>query len=82
MRVPRRVCALPRGSRISIPPPEMFERTITPDKPATSPLTTFMVDCLRQVSRGVADGASKPEALTLLLRLLSGHFERLDSGAG
>ena len=28
------------------------------------------------------DGASGPEAFAFLLRLLSGHFDRVDSGAG
>ena len=59
-----------------------FERAITSDKPTTSPLTTLMHFCLGQVSRVLRDGASGPEAFALVLRLLNGHFDRVDSEAG
>ena len=59
-----------------------FERTITPDKPTTAPLTTLMEDCFGQVSRALEDGATGPEAFTLLFRLLSGHFDRAYKGTG
>ena len=41
-----------------------------------------MNDFFGQVSRAMRDGASGPEAFALLLRLLSGHVDRVDSGAG
>ena len=34
-----------------------------------------------QVSRALAAGSTGPEAFTLLLRLLSNHFDRTDTGA-
>ena len=59
-----------------------FERAITPAKPTTAFLTTLVDDCFGQVSRALEDGATGPEAFTLLLRLPSGHFVHADSGAG
>ena len=59
-----------------------FERAITLNKPTSSPLTTLMDEVFEQVSRALRDGATGPEAFALLLRLLSGHFDRVDSGAG
>ena len=59
-----------------------FERAITPDKPTTSPLTTLMDECFGQVGRALRDGASGLEAFALFLRLLSGHFDGVDLGAG
>ena len=41
-----------------------------------------MEDCFGQVSRALEDGATGPEAFTLLFRLLSGHFDHAGSGAG
>ena len=59
-----------------------FERAITPDKPTTASLTTLMDDLFGQVSQALENGALGPEAFTLLLQLLSGDFDRVDSGAG
>ena len=41
-----------------------------------------MDDLFGQVSQALEDGATRPEAFTLFLRLLSSHFDRVDSGAG
>ena len=41
-----------------------------------------MDDVFGKASRALEDGATRPEACTLLLRLLSSHFGRTDSGAG
>ena len=41
-----------------------------------------MEDCFGQVSRALEDGATGPEAFTLLFRLLSGHFDRAYKGTG
>ena len=57
-------------------------REITPDKPSTADMTTLIDDFFRQVSRDVEDGASGPEALTLLLRRLMTRFDRVDTGEG
>ena len=59
-----------------------FERAITPDKPTASPIPTLMDDGFGQVARALRDGASGPEAFALFLRLSSGHFDRVDLGAG
>ena len=56
-----------------------FNRAITPDKPATARMTTLIDDFFGQVSRALDGGASGPEAVTLLLRLLVTHFERVDT---
>ena len=59
-----------------------FERAITPDMPTTSPLTTLMDEFFRQVACALCDGVSGSEAFALFLRLLSGHFDRVDLEAG
>ena len=59
-----------------------FERAITPDTPTTSALTTLMDELFGQVARALRDRAPEPEAFALFLRLLSGHFDRVDLGAG
>ena len=59
-----------------------FECAITPDTPTTAPLTILIDDYFGQVSRALDDGATVPEAFTFLLRLLSGHFDRVVSGTG
>ena len=41
-----------------------------------------MDDWFGQVSRALREGASGPEVITLLPRLLCGHFGRVDSEAG
>ena len=41
-----------------------------------------MDELFGQVARALRDGAPEPEAFALLLRLLSGHFDRVDLGAG
>ena len=56
-------------------------RAITPDKPSTAPLTTLKDNCFGQMSRALAGGATGLEAFTLLLRLLSNHFDRTDTGS-
>ena len=45
-------------------------------------MTTLIDDCFGQVSGAMAEGASGPEAFTLLLRLLMTHFDRVDTGEG
>ena len=55
---------------------------ITPDKPSTADMTTLTDEFFRQVSRDVEEGASGPEAFTLLLRRLMTHFDRVDTGEG
>ena len=45
-----------------------FMRVITTDKPSTTDMTTLIDEFFRQVSRDVEEGASGPEAFTLLLR--------------
>ena len=57
-----------------------FMRTITPDKPSTANMTMLIDNFFRQVSRDVEEGASGPEAFTLLLRRLMTHFDRVDTG--
>ena len=69
------------GPRVGVPLRRSFERAVTPDKLTTFPLTTLMDDFFGQVSRVLRDGASGPEAFALL-RFLSGHLDRVDSGAG
>ena len=53
-------------------------RAITPDKPSTADMTTLIDECFRQVSRDVDEGASGPEAFSLLLRRLMTRFDRVD----
>ena len=57
-------------------------RAITPDKPSTADMTTLIDEFFRQVSRDVEEGASGPEAFTLLLRRLMTHFDRVDTREG
>ena len=57
-------------------------RAITPDKPSTADMTTMIEECFGQVSRPLSEGASGPEAFTLLLRLLTTHLDRVDTGEG
>lgn len=57
-------------------------RAITPEKPTTAPHTTLMEGQLGQVSRAFKGGGTGPEASTLLLRLLSSHFDHVDNGTG
>ena len=45
-------------------------------------MTTLINEFFRQVSRGVEEGASGPEAFNLLLRRLMTHFDRVDTGEG
>ena len=54
----------------------------TPDKHTTARITTMLDDGFVQVSRAMDDGASGPEAFTLLLRLLVTHFDPVDMGEG
>ena len=51
----------------------------TPDKHSTADMTTLIDVFFRQVSRDVEEGASGPEAFTLLLRRLMTHFDRVDT---
>ena len=57
-------------------------RVIIPDKPTTADMTTLIDDFFGQVLRAMEGGASGPEAFTLLLRLLTTHFDRVDTGEG
>ena len=59
-----------------------FMRAITPDKPTTANTTTLIDDFFAQVSRAVKGRATGPEAFTLLLHLLTTHFDRVDTGEG
>ena len=59
-----------------------FSRAITPDRPTTARMTTFIDDFFGKVSRALDGGASGPEAFALLLRLLVTHFHRVDTGKG
>ena len=59
-----------------------FMRAITPDKPTTVDKTTLIDEYFGQVSRAVIERASGPEAYTLLLGLLTTHFNRVDTGEG
>ena len=55
---------------------------ITPDKPTIADITTLIDVCYGQVSRTTDEGASGPEVFTLRLRLLTMHFDRVDTGEG
>ena len=68
------------GSRLELPLHKAFMRAISPDKPSTADMTTLIDEFFRQVSRDVEEGASGPEAFTLLLRRLMTHFDRIDTG--
>ena len=57
-------------------------RAKTPDKPSTADMTTLIDELFGQVSRALKEGASGPEAVTLLLRLLTTNFDRVDTGEG
>ena len=59
-----------------LPLHKAFMHAITPDKPSTADMTTLIDEFFRQVSRDVEEGASGPEAFTLLLRRLMTHFDR------
>ena len=67
-----------------LPLHKLFMRAITPDKPSTADMTTLIVidECFGQASRDIKEGASGPEAFTLLLRRLMTHFDRVDTGEG
>ena len=65
-----------------LPLHKAFMRAITPDKRSTADMTTLIDQFFRQVSRDVEDGASGPEAFTLLLRRPMTHFDRVDTGEG
>ena len=45
-------------------------------------MTTLIDEFLGQVSRALKEGASGPEVFTLLLRQLTTHFDRVDTGEG
>ena len=66
----------------NLPLHKAFMRAISPDKPSTADITTLIDEFFRQVSRDVGEGASGPEAFTLLLRRLMTHFDRVDTGEG
>ena len=65
-----------------LPLHKAFMRAITPDKPSTADMTTLIDEFFRQVSGDVEEGASAPEAFTLLLRRLMTNFDRVDTGDG
>ena len=54
-----------------------FMRAITPDKPLAADMTTLIDKCFGQLSRALKEGASSPEAFTLLLRRLMTLFDRV-----
>ena len=66
----------------NLPLHKAFMRAISPDKPSTADMTTLIDEFFRQVSRDVEEGASGPEAFTLLLRRLMTRFDRIDTGEG
>ena len=55
---------------------------ITPNKPTTANTTTLSDDVFTQVSRALQGGATGPEPLTLLLRLVTTHFDRVNTREG
>ena len=57
-----------------------FMRAITPDKPLAADMTTLIDKCFGQLSRALKEGASSPEAFTLLLRRLMTLFDRVGTG--
>ena len=56
-----------RGWSLSLHKAFMLDRT--PDKPTIADMTTLTDDCLKQVWRDIKEGASGPEAFTLMLLL-------------
>ena len=60
----------------------MLTRAITLDKPTTADATTLIDYLLAQVWRALTGEATGPEAFTLLLRLLTTHSDRADTGKG
>ncbi|MEP2272376.1 MAG: hypothetical protein ABJI23_13850, partial [Marinobacter sp.] len=58
-----------------------FRRAIARDKPTTAPLSTLMNDVSGQISRALAAGSAGSEAFTLVVRFISNHFDRTDTGA-
>ena len=58
-----------------------LERAITPGTPTTAPRTTLMDERSVEMSRDLEGAASGPETSILFLRLRSGRFDRVDSGA-
>ena len=65
-----------------LPVHNAFMRAVTPDKPSTADMTTLIDECFRQVSRDVEEGASCPEAFTLLRRHVMTHFDSVDTREG
>ena len=65
-----------------LPLHKAFMRAITPDKPTTTDMTTLIDEFFGQVSRALMEGAPGPDAFTLRPRLLTTHFDRVDSGEG
>ena len=57
-------------------------RPITLDKHTTADMTTLVDEVFGQVSKALKEGASGPEAFALLLRLLTTHFDPVDTGEG
>ena len=85
MRCDDRIAGLKSPSWVpgwDLPLHKAFMRAITPNKPSTADMTTLIDECFRQVSRDVEEGASGPEAFTLVLRRLMTHFDRVDTGEG
>ena len=60
-----------------LPLHKAFMRAIPPDKPSTADMTIMIDECFGQGSRDIKEGASGPEAFTLLLRRLMTHFDRI-----
>ena len=78
----QRACDHPPVPRWNLPLTKAFGRAITPDKPTTANTTTLIGDLFVQVSRAFKRGVTGPEAFTLLMRLLTKHFDRADTGEG
>ena len=70
------------GPRVGVPPPAIFRAGHHAWQAGDFPPYYLDRRFFGQVARSLRDKASASEAFALLLRLLSGHFDRVDSGAG
>ena len=57
-------------------------RTMTHDRPSAADMTTLIDEGFGHVSHDIKEGASGPEAFTLLLRRLMTHFDRAGTREG
>ena len=59
-----------------------FNRAITPDRPTNARMTILIDEVFGQELRAMDDGASDPQAFTLLMHILVTHFDRVDTEEG